>query len=860
MSEFAKHGRADKSDRSSARSQSAQRSRSDVSGSGASAAEVGNQAAQAALRRSLGKPGDREEREAEAFSKRAVEPAAVGGAAFPSSAAERSIRRGAPVQGRGEASARLNLSSGQSLPKDVRAAFEGPLGRDLSDVKVHTDGKAAESARNLRARAYASGTDIVFASGQYRPHSREGGRLIAHELAHVRQADRGAAKIRRDGETPDDPAQQDAKLLEQVQNFPPNFMLNSAVQRGGLAGWQKNFPLSFAELQTKVTGIVGQDAFARLMRQDADVLYLSQKSREIIEQLGSLRNEAEGKPAAQNVIDFYAGYIGQQGFYELDYTYFAGLFKDDPRRDITPFKWLLGGSTEEIISRVRENAKLAQDDADALTAQRETWKEQGESVLGTLVAEKQRTLLWNNKLHLQSLLAPEYGDEDANVMLAFARISGGTTATVKVGDRYYAYLLDSDYSREDIFLLPDKDAYVEVLPAGPIAGDVVALTVSGGFVLRPPAGGGELYRSGDETENPLKRLEADTALLESGKAKEAGFAPIQVFQSMLSNLALLNLKTAEDRLKEIRRSSQNEGVFHSTPNPAAGDKLKRDTARLQAVLIELNGLAEDLADKQPTDEQNDRRDALLSDAGQIVTNNPGAALFVRNKRDPESKDPADPSDVENKLADKSGAEAAEEAMSEVDKRLENIAAVRRAIFDDPSRALDFDILYPPVMARFNDEDKSSIKTALLFHNIDKFASIVKIGAIDLGLLLAGFVTGGETRASGLGFISCARRRRRPRCSGPSPRSMSKAVSNSPPPSKPARPATGCGSPQALTRWRPSASLARSASSSKNPIVAPRFFRVSPRASASLRRRCRRPCAETGSAAPILTLPRCKRSC
>jgi len=748
MSGFKKRSPAGKSTPSLGRAEAMPRSRPGIATARASLKVVGNQAAQAVLRRGPGDVADREEHEAKAFA----ESTSGGDAAIPR-LASRTVGRRAPA-----ASAQLGLSSGQHLPRDIRAFFEPRLGRDLADVRVHIDARAAESALSLRARAYASGSDIVFASGQYRPQTQEGRKLIAHELAHVRQADRGGARIRRDGSggTAEDLAQQDAKLLEDVKNFPGDFILNSAALRGGLASWKTKYPLSFAELQTKVINVIGEAAFERLLQQDGDILELVQKSRRIVDQLTTLRIEAEGKPAAQNVIDFYAGYIGQQGFYEVDYSYFAVLFKNDPKRDITPFKWLLSGSTEEIVAGVRENASLAQADEDALQAQRETWKADGESVLGTLVAEKQRTLWWNAKLHLQSLLPPEYGDEDPDVMLAVARISGGTTAVVRVKERYHAYTLDKDYSREDIYLLPDKDTYVEVIPAGPLAGDVYALTVSGGFVLRPPVNG-DLYRAGDETENPLKRLEADTKLLEGGKAKEAGFQPIDVFQSMLSNLALLNLKHAEDRLKDIRRSSEDEGVFRPTPNPAAGDKLKRDVARLQSVMIELNALAAEIEGKEATDDQKDRRDALLTEAGQIVRNNPGAALFVRNKRDPDSKEPAESSDVENMLGDKSGAEAAQAAMSEVDKRLDNIAQVRRAIFDDPSRVLDFDVLYAPVLARFNDDDKSSIKTALFFHGLDKFASLFKIDPITLVLILGGLITGGETwlglafHGAGLGY-------------------------------------------------------------------------------------------------------------
>jgi outer membrane protein OmpA-like peptidoglycan-associated protein len=82
-------------------------------------------------------------------------------------------------------------SDGKPMEASVRSAAERAYGRDLKDVRVHTDGEAASSADALHARAYASGRDIVFGAGAYAPGSSEGQRLIAHELAHVVQQSGG---------------------------------------------------------------------------------------------------------------------------------------------------------------------------------------------------------------------------------------------------------------------------------------------------------------------------------------------------------------------------------------------------------------------------------------------------------------------------------------------------------------------------------------------------------------------------------------------------------------------------------------------------------------------------------------------
>jgi hypothetical protein len=58
---------------------------------------------------------------------------------------------------------------------------------DFSNVLIHTDERAAESARQINAQAFTVGNHIVFDRGEYAPHTATGQRLLAHELAHVVQ-------------------------------------------------------------------------------------------------------------------------------------------------------------------------------------------------------------------------------------------------------------------------------------------------------------------------------------------------------------------------------------------------------------------------------------------------------------------------------------------------------------------------------------------------------------------------------------------------------------------------------------------------------------------------------------------------
>jgi hypothetical protein len=83
--------------------------------------------------------------------------------------------------------------------------MEPRFGHDFSGVRVHTDSRAAESARAVGAHAYTVGEGIVFDQGQYNPHTYSGQRLLAHELAHTIQQQgiqRSAARdLQLDGST-----------------------------------------------------------------------------------------------------------------------------------------------------------------------------------------------------------------------------------------------------------------------------------------------------------------------------------------------------------------------------------------------------------------------------------------------------------------------------------------------------------------------------------------------------------------------------------------------------------------------------------------------------------------------------------
>lgn len=184
---------------------------------------------QAKLR--IGAPGDRYEREGERMAEQVMripEPAFEQGLA-EGSAGEETVQRAcctecsegrtcaaskeeeilqaqplpdcAPALPEGWANRFAALrGGGQPLPASLRRFFEPRFGCDFSAVRIHADGPAATAAREVQARAFTVGRDIVFAAGHYAPQTTSGQRLLAHELTHVVQqgaaAEGGGARMR----------------------------------------------------------------------------------------------------------------------------------------------------------------------------------------------------------------------------------------------------------------------------------------------------------------------------------------------------------------------------------------------------------------------------------------------------------------------------------------------------------------------------------------------------------------------------------------------------------------------------------------------------------------------------------------
>ena len=94
---------------------------------------------------------------------------------------------------------RVLASPGQPLAPALRQDMARRFAHDFSEVRVHDDGGAWQSAQAVNANAYTVGRHIVFGANRFAPQTPTGRRLLAHELTHVVQQSHGSsAALQRD--------------------------------------------------------------------------------------------------------------------------------------------------------------------------------------------------------------------------------------------------------------------------------------------------------------------------------------------------------------------------------------------------------------------------------------------------------------------------------------------------------------------------------------------------------------------------------------------------------------------------------------------------------------------------------------
>jgi hypothetical protein len=137
----------------------------------------------------ISQPGDPHEREADRVAgevmqmRESVAPIKAG----PGPAVQRRANEQGPPNVAPPIVHEVLSSPAKPLDAATRAFMEPRFGHDFSQVRVHADARAAESARSVGALAYTVDRHLVFGDGQYVPGSPRGRHLLAHELAHVVQ-------------------------------------------------------------------------------------------------------------------------------------------------------------------------------------------------------------------------------------------------------------------------------------------------------------------------------------------------------------------------------------------------------------------------------------------------------------------------------------------------------------------------------------------------------------------------------------------------------------------------------------------------------------------------------------------------
>lgn len=140
----------------------------------------------------------------------------------------------------------VGSGGGSPLDAGVRENMESRLGHDFSDVRVHTNTKASDSAKSVNAQAYTVGSDVVFQQDKYDPGSHDGQVMLAHELTHVVQQRQGPVDGTETGDgvkvsNPSDRFEQDASsTAERAMSAPPapsvSTFTGPAVQRAEAGG------------------------------------------------------------------------------------------------------------------------------------------------------------------------------------------------------------------------------------------------------------------------------------------------------------------------------------------------------------------------------------------------------------------------------------------------------------------------------------------------------------------------------------------------------------------------------------------------------------------------------------------------
>jgi hypothetical protein len=176
-------------------------------------------------------------------------------------------------------------SAGTHADPATRKRVESVTGADLSGVRVHTGGASESAARSVGAKAYTVGQDIHFGAGHYQPGTKQGDRLLAHELAHAAQQGPGgkARQNKPEVSEPGDAAEDEA-----------DHIADRAMSGGGKLGVKSHGPMLARDPEG---GAEKKPDDKQAKKDDADKSPSKDKTAPIVSQFGVAWDSAVGKVA-----------------------------------------------------------------------------------------------------------------------------------------------------------------------------------------------------------------------------------------------------------------------------------------------------------------------------------------------------------------------------------------------------------------------------------------------------------------------------------------------------------------------------------------------------------------------------------
>lgn len=220
----------------------------------------------------------------------AKEDASPGGRAAPGRTGQRSPTQTA-------AGAMAHAGAGAPLPSRLRIRIEQSLGRDLSDMRVHTTPAAREASAALNAKAVTRGRDVYLGP----QGSVSDLRLMAHEATHVVQQQdaprRAAPAQREEGEgAAADARTQVERTAEAMDAVAETWQQEGATAEASsvestLRGWYNQTESALETVETTLGGDAALQQSVRRAYQQAVRAYMPHASEAVGRTLPELYQE-----------------------------------------------------------------------------------------------------------------------------------------------------------------------------------------------------------------------------------------------------------------------------------------------------------------------------------------------------------------------------------------------------------------------------------------------------------------------------------------------------------------------------------------------------------------------------------------